>query len=184
MTVLIKPTINDPAPQGGGIALASRIGEPIENDNTPGSSPILDQQAKNMKSSFPDTCVFRRTGLISCYNCHGLTFASRRTRIWNSTVVRKLMEEDGYVRIKKRSEVRPGDIILYISPSGDVEHSGIILFTNSDIIPFAPPERPMLEHFLVLSKWGFSEEIVHRETMCPYEGLREFWRISNDLPEA
>jgi hypothetical protein len=48
------------------------------------------------------------------YNCHGLTFASRRTRIYD---VQQVLAEDAYEHIPL-NEVEPGDVIVYFYGKG------------------------------------------------------------------
>jgi hypothetical protein len=92
-----------------------------------------------------------RTNPIPRYNCHGLTFASRRTRIFEDRVVRLILKDDSYVKISS-SEVSAGDIVVYIGVDGEIDHSGIIVQHSRDPI----------EGHLVLSKWGGGAEVIHR----------------------
>lgn len=91
------------------------------------------------------------------YNCHGLTFASRRTRIFEVSDIWKIIKEDKYFEIRAES-VLPGDIIMYLAEDGDVEHSGIVV-----------SEPDGTSHFpKVWSKWGKYCEILHYANYCPY----------------
>jgi len=90
------------------------------------------------------------------YNCHGLTFACRRTWIWKSSEVAKILTDDEYQPIELR-DVLPGDIVLY-TQNGDVEHSGIVI--KSGYVP------------IILSKWGPAHEVVHRVNDCPYDAAQ------------
>src|SRR2546423_1157224 len=56
--------------------------------------------------------VRRRSDPTPIYNCHGLTFASRRTGIFESVTLRQILVEDGYAEII-RDAVLAGDIIMY-----------------------------------------------------------------------
>lgn len=97
------------------------------------------------------------------YNCHGLTFASRRTFV-ESVEVGKIISDDQYVQIK-RQEALPGDVAVYFV-NGDPEHSGIVV----DLDNLAGP--------LLLSKWGSLHEVVHWIPECPYDvGDVRFYRI-------
>ncbi len=99
-----------------------------------------------------------RSAPTNVYNCHGLVFASRRTGIHKPEVVKKIIDEDEYKLIRNPEYVKPGDIILYHSASGDIEHSGIIIE-----MPKTPPWVP-----LIWSKWGMYGEAVHRANHCEY----------------
>lgn len=91
------------------------------------------------------------------YNCHGLTFASRRTSIFDSSVLQQILDHDGYEQIND-ADVLPGDIILYFGSNGDIEHSGIVV-----TIPQSDLKIPR-----VVSKWGKFKEAEHSAIDCPY----------------
>jgi hypothetical protein len=74
----------------------------------------------------------RKVGPCNTYNCHGLTFASRRSNLEFSEIF-QILEEDDYQHVD-RKDVMPGDIVVFISTGqikgstpGDVEHSGIVV---------------------------------------------------------
>ena len=90
------------------------------------------------------------------YNCHGLSFASRRTAIDQTREIKKIVEDDDYKEVSY-SNVLPGDIAVYYSKEGDAEHSGIVVHVDELRVP------------IVLSKWGCCHEVVHRVSQCPYE---------------
>jgi hypothetical protein len=96
----------------------------------------------------------RPAGPSIAYNCHGLTFAARRTKIWNAQEIQKILEDDGYVQVPQ-AQVLPGDVAVYYT-NGDAEHSGVVL------------EKPGLIPKL-LSKWGNAQEFVHWANDCPYD---------------
>jgi hypothetical protein len=114
--------------------------------------------------------AFHRPTLVSYgYNCHGLTFAARRTQIFSAAEVRRILREDGYVRVASETEALAGDIIIYLSQVGDIEHSGIV----TEIL-----EGTLLPTMKVLSKWGAAHEVVHALRDCPYTGGNlEFYRL-------
>lgn len=103
----------------------------------------------------------------SKYNCHGLTFASRRTKITEAQEVRKLLKEDDYEPIAT-DKVMPGDVAVYFK-NGDVEHSGIVVRVEQ---PFNVP--------FILSKWGFLQEAIHHVNQCPYDASNViYYRITS-----
>lgn len=107
--------------------------------------------------------VDRRGDPTAIYNCHGMTFASRRTCIHEAQEILRILEEDNYEPVAGGA-VLPGDIVLYFVDEGDIEHSGIVLQTG----PLGMP--------LIYSKWGKYREIIHYANMCPYDpsNLRYF----------
>jgi hypothetical protein len=82
------------------------------------------------------------------YNCHGLTFGSRRASVLNSSIG-TIIADDSYNEVEEE-DVRPGDCVIYRSDQGEAQHSGIVL----SIDPSGTP--------LVLSKWGVGgPEVFH-----------------------
>ncbi|MCI0695142.1 hypothetical protein L0337_24425 [candidate division KSB1 bacterium] len=101
------------------------------------------------------------------YNCHGLTFASRRTMIYDPNEIWKIIKDDNYVRVEQ-IQALPGDVVLYLSVEGDVEHSGIVI---------SEPE-PNFYLPKVWSKWGKYYEVIHYVNDCPYEKSNiQYYRI-------
>ena len=96
----------------------------------------------------------RRTGVCALYNCHGLTFASRRTRITHARDVRRILDDDNYSVVDVQN-VLPGDVVLYLSELGDVNHSGVVV----ECVFGHEPK--------VFSKWGNGGEFVHDVRHCP-----------------
>ena len=106
------------------------------------------------KRNFPNA-IHRPVAPTRKYNCHGLTFASRRTWI-QPTEIAKILKDDEYEQVSLE-EVLPGDIVLYVQ-NGDVEHSGVVMSRGP--IP------------MVLSKWGPSHEVIHRVNDCEYNSAQ------------
>jgi hypothetical protein len=91
------------------------------------------------------------------YNCHGLTFASRRTAVIDDADVIQILREDGYDQVDKR-DVLPGDIAIYYSSTGSIEHSAVVVSSAE-----APSYIPF-----VVSKWGvIGPEVYHHATTGP-----------------
>ena len=153
------------------ITVQTRKGSNIENAQTNGSLPCT-YLADATKLKTKHALATFRTGPCGYYNCHGLTFASRRTRIWDPKEIKKIITEDGYVKINE-AEVFPGDIIIYYT-TGDPQHSGVVLNVKQ--------ERNSIMDILILSKWGHGHEVIHNKNDCPYWGLAdlvEFYRIKS-----
>ena len=98
------------------------------------------------------------------YNCHGLSFASRRTWIKDSGEIAKILQDDDYSEIPL-DQIKPGDFAVYWK-DGDYEHSGIIVEVG---------ENPKMAK--ILGKWGFCHEVVHWANYCPYSGEIKYYRV-------
>jgi len=104
---------------------------------------ILEQQHPRAK---------RRTTPSALYNCHGLTFASRRTQISSTRDISTILEDDAYSKVELK-DAKPGDVVVYSDDRGDANHSGIIV--DFVLLP------------MVCSKWGSGAEFVHDLYDCP-----------------
>ncbi len=151
---------------GRKLALETRKGGDIENFQSDFVAPtpfLLHQYRECIGIHRPEDT---RSSPTPCYNCHGLTFASRRTRIEETGEIHKILEEDKYIVIRPKDTL-PGDIIIYYADDGDAEHSGIVL---------SEPTRLGIP--MVVSKWGSSSEFVHWANQCPYSFRNAmFYRI-------
>jgi hypothetical protein len=139
------------------LALHSCEYKQIDNERI---SEISTWEANQFKKFDEDygSGVNRRSDPNPFYNCHGMTFATRRTGVFETAVVRQILDEDKYGEVPQMF-VLPGDVILYYGPDNDIEHSGIVI------------EVPKPENFnvpLVCSKWGKYAELVHWGNQCPY----------------
>lgn len=143
------------APHETSITVQTRIGHSIPNYQSHEFSPfeqnlftVYDRKYSrvNFRTAFPNPI----------YNCHGLTFAARRTCIIDNKSLQTILEDDGYTEIPKE-RVLPGDVILYYGPEGDIEHSGIVIAMDQQ---YHLPQ--------VVSKWGRFKEAIHWGNDCPY----------------
>lgn len=137
------------------IVVQTRKGNDISNSQSFLISNFERSQFPHLKRRYSN--VIFRSRPTAVYNCHGLTFASKRTGIHETEEVYKILKDDNYKEVSL-NEVLPGDIILYFSSDGDIEHSGVII---------SEPE-PMLLIPKVYSKWGKYCEAIHYANMCPY----------------
>ena len=96
------------------------------------------------------------------YNCHGLTFASRRTQV--GPPVTPILEDDGFEQVDERN-VQVGDIVIYSSARGEVVHSGFVVGTES--VEIVHGGKPTIIP-RIWSKWGKGHEWVHPVGECPY----------------
>jgi hypothetical protein len=98
-----------------------------------------------------------------------MTFGCRRTGIFESEVVVRILREDGYREIPS-IEVASGDVIIYYDDDGDLEHSGIV--TES-------PRPETLNVPTVRSKWAKYKEIIHLANRCPYNFANvKYYRVA------
>lgn len=154
------------------LALASTEGNEIDNEQS--WEVIYQDHARNdeLLQQYGNEPMFKRRcqHISPVYNCHGMTFASRRTGIIDNSTIEQILREDRYSLIQGE-QVLPGDVILYVHESGDIEHSGIVI----------EPPRP--ENFnipLILSKWGRYLESVHLANRCPYDSNDiRYYRINH-----
>ncbi len=121
---------------------------------------------------FPPTRVTRRTTFpTNLYNCHGLVFAGRRTKIPDDADLRAILKDDQYRRITELNDVLPGDVVLYLV-GGTIDHTGIVVH----VVPF-----PLHPKITVVSKWAQATEMIHDVFDCPYakqaDVTYEYWRM-------
>jgi len=109
----------------------------------------------------------RRTDLSASYNCHGLTFASRRTHIFDSPSVNRILSDDDWKEVQP-ADILPGDIVIYSSDDGDANHSGVVVGEVGEGIRLP----------LICSKWGNAGEFLHLVNDCPtlYGPITKFYR--------
>ena len=95
------------------------------------------------------------------YNCHGLTFGSRRAEIdGENSTISMILNEDCFVALKTSEPVQPGDIAIYYDEDGDIQHSGIV--AEIRVSTFGAPVP------FVWSKWGKGPEVVHSANSGEY----------------
>ena len=130
----------------------------------------ISQTQKNWDAEIPKKypLAVRRTEMSALYNCHGLTFASRRTRVENTRDVHRILNDDSWIEVPEGPDVLAGDLVVYYSEDGDANHSGIV-------VQCCPP----LYVPVVCSKWGSSGEFVHSVRYYPndmYGPFVKFYR--------
>lgn len=145
------------------IALQTRLGSDIPNEQAWGLGTLDWREAAALVRGFSDS-AFAQFVSQPCpiYNCHGLTFASRRTQPDEESLGR-VLSEDGYRELGEQDEVRPGDVVLYYDLDGDVTHSGIVVDVRECMSVRVP---------FVWSKWGHWREVIHNVKYCPYDAAR------------
>ncbi|HRH48337.1 MAG TPA: hypothetical protein PLP23_06285 [Panacibacter sp.] len=134
--------------------------------------PIKNKQIKNLNRNplFNRTidllkeehiCTERPNTITGIYNCHGMTFANRRTGIDEDSELNKIFQDDNYREIRL-DLLLCGDTALYIKQNGAYSHSGIVVS-----IPENLSEHNKIE-IKILSKWGDGFEAIHALYQCPY----------------
>ena len=141
------------------IELRTRAGNPIDNVQVWKHSAFEWHLLGDLLKRFAD--AKRVSDACPVYNCHGLTFGSRRTQISDS--IYPILDDDGFDTVPEK-EARPGDIIVYCSSLGEAVHSGFIV--SEKVIELAPGRKTVVP--LVWSKWGKSCEMIHPVAQCPY----------------
>jgi hypothetical protein len=110
-------------------------------------------------------CTHRPVNPSRKYNCHGLTFGSRRTWI-EAPEIAKILKDDEYDVVDLKF-VLPGDIAIYYSANGEAEHSGLVTSVSDLGVP------------IILSKWGACHEVVHQVPHSEYDAANVvYYRIS------
>jgi len=142
---------------GKSIIVQTKKGSNISNTQS-GFLTNLDKGSfEDLQKKFPNIIIRGKPNPLC--NCHGFTFASKRTAIFESEELWKIIDDDDYEIIEDKKDVLPGDVILYFSDNGDIEHSGIVI---------SKPD-PTLGIPQILSKWGKYSEIIHSAYNCPYD---------------
>jgi hypothetical protein len=113
------------------------------------------------------------------YNCHGLTFASRRTQV--TPAIFPILGDDGFEEVQEK-ETRLGDIVIYSNARGEVVHSGFVV--GIDQVEITPGTKSIIPR--IWSKWGKGYEMLHSVGECPYfedEGsATKYYRLTRWQP--
>ncbi|MBI5662549.1 MAG: hypothetical protein HZC46_10430 [Ignavibacterium album] len=146
------------------IILQTRKGNNISNFQNPEISEFNKNYFAKIESQYKN--AKKRSEPTGLYNCHGMTFASRRCFIEDPNEILMILKEDDYCEINYK-DVLPGDIIVYFS-NGDVEHSGVVV---------EEPKKPLYVP-LIFSKWSVHSEFIHFANDCPYDKTNiKYYRI-------
>ncbi len=167
MSELIINLTNSQNPR---IICQTRQGNEINNEQVVHCLPLsVMAKARDIKRIY--NFAIYRTMPCGYYNCHGLVFASRRTQIWETEEVKKIILEDNYKIIEEKS-LLIGDVVIYYS-NGDAIHSGIIVAIET---------LSKSKYIKVLSKWGKAHEVIHLLRDCPYSedaDLIKYYRVES-----
>ena len=149
------------------IALETRTGRPLPNSQSKEFSHFERNQFAKYAAQYPNVRV--RTEPNPIYNCHGFTFASRRTGLHEDDALKHILQDDGYEEIPL-DKVLPGDIVIYYGDTGDIRHSGMVIEGPSEPLKFPR----------IVSKWGKYGEVIHFvHDKPPYYGVTyRYFRIT------
>lgn len=155
----------------GTIALCTRMGRDVPNEQVPDPPPHKAlATVESHRKKYPFALV--RRSPTGQYNCHGLTFASRRTSVgldYPDEAWQLFREDDGYRQIEE-SEVEVGDLVVF-HDGRSVSHTGVVVE-----IERGQRERGILPSIRILSKWGHSAEYCHSARYGPYADDRiTYW---------
>lgn len=107
--------------------------------------------------------------LSSIYNCFGMVFASRRTKVFPDDI-RMILTDDRYRQLRSVEQVIAGDLVLYTDNRGRYSHVAVVISPRFG-------EGGVGNDPLVLSQWGADGEYLHRSSRVnPWLGNpTEFW---------
>lgn len=147
------------------LALQTRRENDIVNEiNREKAIPGYQSAVNDLIAKHPKAKPRTKTPCLS-YDCHGLTFAARRSNI-ASDQVEMIRNDDEYKEVP-REQVLPGDIVIYKNAKGEWHHSGMVVSEYEGLVgPW------------IVSKWGECQEMLHRMSDCPYPSTEiKFFRI-------
>jgi hypothetical protein len=152
------------------LGLTTRRQRQIENEmNRDAPLEGARQEIAAWQRQLPNAVHRDEVGPCNTFNCHGLTFASRRTWIHQATEVQKILDDDDY-HIVDRAKVKPGDVAIF-TKNGEIGHSGIVVEVIELLGGLRVPR--------ILSKWARLHEVVHRPSEGPYHDHQvTYYRIS------
>jgi hypothetical protein len=106
------------------------------------------------------------------YNCHSLSFASRRGWLEGESKLQLILGSEEIAQLNSTEEPLPGDIIAYQSKDLEnqlyIAHTGVIVEVPHGVQCVQIIEPAVAKSVLVISKWGQGGEYVHAVNRCPY----------------
>lgn len=163
----------NPPPKYLKIALQTADGTDIPNSIEPNPTANMIAMAR-LAFGLTASASTQLSQASGRYNCHGLTFASRRTNVPSAgmddgPVVADILRRDGYGKIIGQPQV--GDVAVYRNEAGQIEHTGVVCRID-------PPQTSGGYSVVwVWSMWGQFGEFEHKSNVSPYASVPEYWRI-------
>jgi hypothetical protein len=167
MTVLLDSSGNVPHRD---IVLQTRLRNHIDNTQPWHYADFEWKQLDTEPRKWEPFGAIRVNDVCPVYNCHGLTFASRRTEVDSGqTTIAMILNDDGFEEVSER-DAKIGNVIVYYDENGSPEHSGIMVERRQG----AGIDMP-----IIWSKWGKGYEVVHPMTACLWGAMKKrFYRIT------
>lgn len=116
----------------------------------------------NLRAGMPLKLIQTAAADPAC-NCHGWVFAAARFHLRGQDVD-TVLADNGYAEV---AAPRPGDVIVYRSSNGAIQHSGVVRFADGDQI-------------LVESKWGAFGRYIHAPADQPYSDRWAYYHGPRD----
>jgi len=158
------------APPHTKIEVRTRLDSDIDNVQPWHYSNFEWHQFGSQAAKYEQMGAVRVSDACPVYNCHGFTFASRRTQVDEAgeATIAKILDEDGYQEVPEL-HTKTGDVVVYYDDQGLTQHSGFVI---GRIVGQG------LEVPKIWSKWGKGYEWVHPLRICPWSGMTtKFCRI-------
>jgi len=142
-----------------------------------GSQEYLNLMQNELKEVVAiDAEAIQRNLSTCCYNCHGLSLASRRGWLNDVEIV---IKNDSYKLLENNEALLPGDIVAYLDiDKGEysITHTGIISYVsdNGNVEQVISGNKKCI----IVSKWGMWGEYIHNLLKCPYTKNTTTYKIS------
>ncbi|MFV8250007.1 hypothetical protein [Bdellovibrio bacteriovorus] len=134
--------------------------------NSPQWQQLVNADESHARSFDPN--MHRRHLPTVCYNCHGLSLASRRG--WLNFADLVLNQENYKELARDTEEILPGDLVGYYEHSEiegmSLSHTGVV--TKVDTGSTTKDVYNGLKSCRVNSKWGMNGEFIHEVIKSPY----------------
>jgi hypothetical protein len=121
---IVKLTINKLSEQDTAVRVETSKKRGIDNHQDAEVTDLHRRWFRRLSTLHPNAIA--RTEPSPLFNCHGLTFASRRTKILDRRNILRILEDDAWREIEM-SQSLAGDVVIYFDDEGDPNHSGIIV---------------------------------------------------------
>lgn len=159
-------------PEHTHIELRTRLNQKIDNIQPWSYSKFEWNTLYDPNNPYEKAGAERVNEACPVYNCHGLTFGSRRTQVDASeATIQTILQDDGFEEVHEKF-VKAGDVVVYYGDFGQVLHSGVVV----QIGEFGIPK--------IWSKWGKGYEWLHPLAACPYGSSKfRYYRLTKWKPE-
>lgn len=140
------------------IVLQTRLGNPVENEIGPGLTPVALRWFEKLYSQHKVGWRYRKP-CTAGYNCAGLVWANRRTGVYETPEVHKILADDGY---RKTEHPDVDDVAVYWDDRGQMRHVARVVEVRR--VSGTETTQPW-----VVSKWNdWGGEILHHVFDIPH----------------